>query len=73
MTLLTDPGIVERPIVHFLNTSQVLVCWKPPSHPGGEINQYEILVTQIHGTAESNFSQFSYISQGGIYTIYLKK
>ena len=71
MTLLTDPGIVERPFVNFPNSSEVVVHWKPPSHPGGKVNHYEILVTQMHGTTENNFSRHAY-GPGGIYRIYLK-
>lgn len=61
-TAIGQPGIMDRPTVRFINSSQVLVSWMPPFHPAGYLDYYEVMVEQSDG--QHNSSKYKYNSTG---------
>lgn len=53
---------MDRPTVRFINASQVLVSWTPPSHPAGYLDYYEVMVEQ--SDHQHNSSKYQYNSTG---------
>ncbi|XP_071454335.1 cytokine receptor isoform X2 [Hetaerina americana] len=48
-TAVGTPGIMDRPLVSFINTSLVHVSWRPPDYPAGITEYYELRVNQSEG------------------------
>lgn len=61
-TAIGQPGPMDRPTVRFINSSQVLVSWTPPSHPAGYLDYYEVMVEQ--SDHQHNSSKYKYNSTG---------
>jgi hypothetical protein len=45
---------MERPTVKFINSSMVLVMWKPPLNPGGPLNYYEVTAIKVDEKSVKN-------------------
>jgi hypothetical protein len=45
---------MEHPLVQFINSSMVLVSWKPPLKRGGPINYYEVTVIKVDEDSGGN-------------------
>jgi hypothetical protein len=45
---------MERPTVQIINSSMVLVSWKPPHNPGGLLNYYEVTAIKVDEDSEKN-------------------
>ncbi|PNF42338.1 hypothetical protein B7P43_G03672 [Cryptotermes secundus] len=57
VTVQTDigvPGMMEHPTVQYINSSMVLVSWKPPLKRGGPINYYEVTVIKVDEDSGGN-------------------
>jgi hypothetical protein len=39
--------MMERPAVKIINSSMVLVFWKPPDNPGGPLDYYEVTAIKV--------------------------
>jgi hypothetical protein len=48
------PGMMERPTAQLINSSMVLVSWKPPLKGGGPINYYEVTVIKVDEDSGGN-------------------
>ncbi|XP_066996548.1 cytokine receptor [Anabrus simplex] len=62
LTEIGSPGKMERPHVRFINSSLVLVSWKPPLIQGGILNYYQVVIQQSDEL--QNTSTFYYTSVG---------
>jgi Fibronectin type III domain. len=45
---------MERPTVKIINSSMVLVSWKPPLNPGGHLNYYEVTAIKVDEKSVKN-------------------
>jgi hypothetical protein len=45
---------MERPAVKIINSSMVLVSWKPPQNPGGPLNYYEVTAIKVDEKSVKN-------------------
>lgn len=45
---------MERPTVQFINSSMVLVSWKPPLKRGGPLTYYEVTVIKVDEDSGGN-------------------
>lgn len=45
---------MEHPTVQYINSSMVLVSWKPPLKRGGPINYYEVTVIKVDEDSGGN-------------------
>jgi hypothetical protein len=45
---------MEHPAVQIINSSMVLVSWKPPHNPGGLLNYYEVTAIKVDEDSERN-------------------
>jgi hypothetical protein len=48
------PDVMERPAVKIINSSMVLVSWKPPLNPGGPLNYYEVTAIKVDEKSVKN-------------------
>lgn len=57
VTVQTDigaPDVVEPPSAKNINSSMVLVSWKPPPNPGGPLDYYEVTVIKVDEKSRKN-------------------
>lgn len=57
VTVQTDigaPDVMERPAVKIINSSMVMVSWKPPLNPGGPLNYYEVTAIKVDEKSVKN-------------------
>jgi len=53
-TEIGAPDVMDRPAVKIINSSMVLVMWKPPLNPGGPLNYYEVTAIKVDEKSVKN-------------------